>query len=102
MYNPFKPLEHITTEVFTTLPAKFRKALQGGKFLGLQRRGKYLLFDCTPVDGKSGALIIHLGMSGRLWLVDAGTKAEKHDHFDLVFDNSRVIRLRDPRRYAPF
>jgi gluconolactonase len=25
MYNPFKPLEHITTEVFTTLPAKFRK-----------------------------------------------------------------------------
>jgi len=25
MYNPFKPLEHITTEVFTSLPAKFRK-----------------------------------------------------------------------------
>ena len=39
-------------------------------------------------------------MSGRLWLVDAATPPEKHDHFDLVIDNGRVVRLRDPRRFG--
>src|SRR5687767_3378060 len=43
------------------------------------RRGKYLLFDLG-----AGSLIVHLGMSGRLWLVDAATRPEVHDHFDLV------------------
>src|SRR5215218_8654700 len=45
----------------------------------VDRRGKYLLIGCG-----TGTLIIHLGMSGRLWLVDAKTPVEIHDHFDLV------------------
>jgi formamidopyrimidine-DNA glycosylase len=82
------------------VPRGLEQRLAGATVTAVRRRGKYLLFDCTPVDGKAGALIVHLGMSGRLWLVDANTPPEKHDHFDLVFDNSRVIRLRDPRRFG--
>lgn len=82
------------------VPKGLEQRLAGATVTAVRRRGKYLLFDCTPVDGKTGALIIHLGMSGRLWLVDSATKPEKHDHFDLVFDNNRVIRLRDPRRFG--
>jgi formamidopyrimidine-DNA glycosylase len=61
----------------------------------LNRRAKYLLIDCG-----SGTLIVHLGMSGRLWLVDRDTPVEKHDHFDLVLANNKVVRLRDPRRFG--
>jgi formamidopyrimidine-DNA glycosylase len=61
----------------------------------LTRRAKYLLIDCG-----SGTLLIHLGMSGRLWLVDHDTPAVKHDHFDLVLANGKAVRLRDPRRFG--
>ena len=61
----------------------------------LNRRAKYLLIDCG-----TGTLIVHLGMSGRLWLVDRDTPPEKHDHFDLVLANGKTVRLRDPRRFG--
>jgi formamidopyrimidine-DNA glycosylase len=61
----------------------------------VERRGKYLLIDCG-----AGTLIVHLGMSGRLWLVQADAPPELHDHFDLVLDNGNAVRLRDPRRFG--
>ncbi len=77
------------------VPRGLERRLAGTRVTALSRRGKYLLFEC-----EGGSLIVHLGMSGRLWLVDAAIPPEKHDHFDLEFDNDRVIRLRDPRRFG--
>lgn len=82
------------------VPRGLERKLAGAHVTALSRRGKYLLFHCKPADGAAGTLIVHLGMSGRLWLVDAATPPEKHDHFDLEFDNRRVVRLRDPRRFG--
>lgn len=82
------------------VPRGLERRLAGARVTALSRRGKYLLFHCAPLDGKAGTLIVHLGMSGRLWLVDAATPPEKHDHFDLEFDSHRIIRLRDPRRFG--
>jgi formamidopyrimidine-DNA glycosylase len=82
------------------VPRGLEQKLAGAAVHALNRRGKYLLFDCETGDHRRGTLLIHLGMSGRLWLVDAKTPPQKHDHFDLVFDNGRVIRLRDPRRFG--
>ncbi len=82
------------------VPRGLERRLAGAHVHSLTRRGKYLLFNCTPLDDRAGALIVHLGMSGRLWLVDAATPAEKHDHFDLEFGNGRIVRLRDPRRFG--
>ncbi|MBV8031092.1 MAG: bifunctional DNA-formamidopyrimidine glycosylase/DNA-(apurinic or apyrimidinic site) lyase [Betaproteobacteria bacterium] len=70
------------------------RRLAGKRVRGIGRRGKYLLMDCG-----AGHLILHLGMSGSLRLVAAGTPAGKHDHFDLEFGD-RVLRLRDPRRFG--
>jgi formamidopyrimidine-DNA glycosylase len=61
----------------------------------VSRRGKYLQLH-TP----RGTLILHLGMSGSLRLVDATIAAEKHDHVDIVFDHGMALRLRDPRRFG--
>ncbi len=82
------------------VPRGLERRLAGARVAALSRRGKYLLFACAPVDAAPGALIVHLGMSGRLWLVDAATPPEKHDHFDLEFGNGRIVRLRDPRRFG--
>lgn len=82
------------------VPRGLERRLAGARVTALSRRGKYLLFHCAPLDSKAGTLIVHLGMSGRLWLVDAATPPEKHDHFDLEFGNGRIVRLRDPRRFG--
>jgi formamidopyrimidine-DNA glycosylase len=77
------------------VPRGLAARLAGATIQALTRRGKYLLIDCG-----AGTLIIHLGMSGRLWLVDGATRALKHDHFDLVLASGMVVRLRDPRRFG--
>jgi formamidopyrimidine-DNA glycosylase len=69
--------------------------LAGATVHALTRRGKYLLLDCG-----TGTLIVHLGMSGRLWVVQDGAPPTAHDHFDLVLDNGIIVRLRDPRRFG--
>ena len=69
--------------------------LAGKKVRAIRRRGKYLLFDC----GK-GTLLVHLGMSGRLWITDNATLPALHDHFDLVMASGAIVRLRDPRRFG--
>jgi formamidopyrimidine-DNA glycosylase len=69
--------------------------LTGRRIVAVERRGKYLLIRC---DG--GTLIVHLGMSGHLRLVAAGTPAGKYDHVELVLDNGRLLRLSDPRKFG--
>ena len=73
------------------------RTLPGCAVYDLRRRAKYLLFD-TP----KGSLIVHLGMSGSLKIVDADEPPMAHDHVDIVFDNGRCMRFRDPRRFGCF
>ena len=79
--------------------AGVEKNLIGCKVKCLSRRGKYLL-----IYTDSGALILHLGMSGSLRIVTTDTPPTLHDHFDLIFANrnqdERVLRFRDPRKFG--
>jgi len=58
------------------------------------RRGKYILFNLDK-----GHLMIHLGMSGKINVVDINEPLKKHDHFLLFFENI-VMRFNDPRRFG--
>ncbi len=69
--------------------------LRGQTVRQLDRRAKYLLFDFDK-----GQLMIHLGMSGSLRLVESHAEIGKHDHFDLSLDNGLIMRFRDPRRFG--
>ncbi|HYA20401.1 MAG TPA: bifunctional DNA-formamidopyrimidine glycosylase/DNA-(apurinic or apyrimidinic site) lyase [Burkholderiales bacterium] len=71
------------------------RAICGQTIHKISRRGKYLLFGCT-----SGTLIVHLGMSGSLRLLNEPVAAQMHDHFDLLLDDGKVLRMRDPRRFG--
>ncbi|MCC7486549.1 MAG: bifunctional DNA-formamidopyrimidine glycosylase/DNA-(apurinic or apyrimidinic site) lyase [Burkholderiales bacterium] len=77
------------------VPRELARRIAGAVIRGLSRRAKYLLFDCG-----TGTLIVHLGMSGRLWVVRSDEAPTRHDHFDLALENGTVVRLRDPRRFG--
>lgn len=61
----------------------------------VERRAKYLLLHCD-----TGILIIHLGMSGRLRVLDNDAHIQKHDHVDIYFSNGHVLRFTDTRRFG--
>lgn len=61
----------------------------------IDRRAKYLLI---ALD--SGALVIHLGMSGSLRFQNEPGPPGKHDHYDLHLAGGALIRYNDPRRFG--
>lgn len=67
----------------------------GQTITAISRRAKYLLLS-TPV----GTLLMHLGMSGTIRIVEQNTPLKKHDHVDLVLNSGDVLRLNDPRRFG--
>ena len=60
------------------------------------RRGKYLLLDLDSGE----TLMIHLGMSGRLWLTSPEAEQEKHLFLTLALDDGRELRLTDARGFG--
>jgi formamidopyrimidine-DNA glycosylase len=75
----------------------FMAKLEGQKFTGLTRRGKYLLINLESGD----VLVIHLGMSGQL-LRSKGTKepVTKHTHVVMIFTQGGQLRFLDPRTFG--
>jgi formamidopyrimidine-DNA glycosylase len=70
--------------------------LTGRSFVEPRRRAKYLLLDLEP----PGSLLVHLGMSGRIQLVDAVEPIADHTHLRLDLSDGRQLRFVDPRRFG--
>ncbi len=77
------------------IPAHLPQTLANQRLLHLNRRAKYIL-----AEFENGTLLIHLGMSGHISLLDRNYPPEKHDHFDIQFKGEQVLRLNDPRRFG--
>jgi formamidopyrimidine-DNA glycosylase len=69
--------------------------LRGKEVRSVERRAKYVLLRLD-----TGYLVIHLGMSGRLYFVSANTPVAKHDHLDFLLSDGQVLRYTDPRRFG--
>lgn len=78
------------------VPADFADFARGQTIEAVHRRGKYLIFSLAGGD----RLIVHLGMTGRVLVLDAGHPVIKHDHVDLLLDDGRLLRYHDPRRFG--
>ena len=76
------------------VPDDLSKLIEKRKLYEIHRRGKYLLFTFS-----NGTMLLHLGMSGSLRVVQNNAPAEKHDHIDICF-GERVLRYNDPRRFG--
>lgn len=82
------------------VPAHLARTLKGARIAQVGRRGKFILIECAGPNGQ-GTLIVHLGMTGTLW-VHPGRSAPPvaaHDHVDLVLEDA-VLRYNDPRRFG--
>ncbi len=70
-------------------------SLRDQKVVSVQRRAKYLL-----IEVHTGWLIIHLGMSGSLRILEKDSIVQKHDHIDVMISSGKILRYRDPRRFG--
>jgi formamidopyrimidine-DNA glycosylase len=77
------------------IPKDNLQQLTGYAITQLKRRGKYLL-----LSTKLATLILHLGMSGRLRVLNTPLVADKHDHIDIIFKDGTILRFTDPRRFG--
>lgn len=73
------------------------RQLRGQTIQSVGRRAKYLL-----INTGNGTAILHLGMTGSVFIVDRDTPAGIHDHFDIELDSGKTLRFRDPRRFGSF
>ena len=69
--------------------------LVGCKVESATRRAKYLLFGTA-----AGTVLLHLGMSGGLRIVESATDWKKHDHVGLRLASGKELRFHDPRRFG--
>ncbi|MCP4288049.1 MAG: bifunctional DNA-formamidopyrimidine glycosylase/DNA-(apurinic or apyrimidinic site) lyase [Gammaproteobacteria bacterium] len=78
------------------IPANLARRVRGQAVESVERRAKYLLLRMS-----GGTLLIHLGMSGSLRILNEQPipAPGPHDHFDLDFSEC-VVRFRDPRRFG--
>jgi formamidopyrimidine-DNA glycosylase len=72
-----------------------QQSLVGQTVRAVERRGKYLLLRFA-----GGTVILHLGMTGRLHLVQADLPAGRHDHVDILFTDGSCLRFNDARRFG--
>lgn len=62
----------------------------------IHRRGKRIVFTLE----NSQRFYIHLGMSGRLTIESDGSEILTHTHLQMRFDNDKLLRFRDARRFG--
>ncbi|MGD0833744.1 MAG: bifunctional DNA-formamidopyrimidine glycosylase/DNA-(apurinic or apyrimidinic site) lyase [Candidatus Dormibacteria bacterium] len=74
----------------------FTRALPGRRVVAVERRGKYIL---CRLDGDD-SLVVHLGMTGHLRVVDSGAVLVPHTHLRAALDDGRELRFDDARRFG--
>jgi formamidopyrimidine-DNA glycosylase len=77
-------------------PEVFIDSIVGMRITSVGRRGKYILIHLID----DVLLVVHLGMSGQLRLVEAETPLANHTHAVFDLDDGRQLRYRDPRRFG--
>lgn len=78
------------------IPTRIKKILVNVRIQDVRRRSKYLLIDFENL----WTLVIHLGMSGRLFFTSPERVLGKHDHVLFNFVGGEQMRFCDPRRFG--
>jgi formamidopyrimidine-DNA glycosylase len=71
-------------------------AVAGQRIRSVTRRGKWILMTLE----NEAFLVFHLGMTGQLTIVPAGTPLADHTHLVFDLDNEQQLRFRDIRRFG--
>lgn len=68
---------------------------EGLPILDVTRRAKYLF-----IHTQAGDIVLHLGMSGKMRVVDTALPRKKHDHIEIALASGKKLVLNDPRRFG--
>jgi formamidopyrimidine-DNA glycosylase len=74
--------------------------LQGCSFNSIRRLGKYLIFYLNCPGNRTRCLVVHLRMTGRLFLVPESDAIERHTRLVIMLDHGRALRFDDPRKFG--
>ncbi len=77
-------------------PTGLARAVEGRRVLSVDRRGKYLLI---RLEG-GPIMIVHLGMTGRLFVRPPDHVENRHDHLQMTLDDGCEIVFNDARRFG--
>lgn len=70
--------------------------LEGHAFTAVRRRGRYIVL---ALDDRRG-LLLHLGMTGAVSVVNAAEPPRRHEHVLLALSDGSSFRFEDPRRFG--
>lgn len=104
-----EPLKSSAREIAATL--------EHSRIASVRRMGKHIVFDLdrngvarphkagrsarpTQADPTQAQWIVHLGMTGRLQVLEPQAEIEKHTHAILRLASGRELRFVDPRRFG--
>lgn len=76
------------------LPSKassFASTLRGGKFVSVERRGKFILFRLRSIKRRDFLLLGHLGMTGRMFVVPKDAAEPKHAAVVLHLGKEKLV-----------
>lgn len=90
------------TVITGSCSAGFAAELDGRRFSGFRRHGKYLIFSLERVGEPCDVryLIVHLRMTGRLYLVPQHNAVQPHTRLLLLLDAGLALRFDDPRKFG--
>lgn len=66
----------------------------------LRRRGKFLIWELSSTEGEALGMLVHLGMTGRLSVVEHVAPKVAHTHVCVRFADDRELRFEDARRFG--
>ena len=76
-------------------PKQFRKQIQGQKIKEVTRRAKYFILKLS-----SHNLLVHLRMSGDLYIKNSTTEPEKHDRLIIKLSGNKSLVFNDTRKFG--
>lgn len=83
--------------LFNISKEEFCKKIKNSTIKNISRNGKYLILQLDNFY-----LLIHLKMTGHIFLKDQNYKIQKHDHISITLDNKKKIIYFDPRKFGNF
>jgi formamidopyrimidine-DNA glycosylase len=90
---------------FIDNPEEVERQLIGREIRVVERYGKFMLLRLQPskeagAEHNDAALLVHLGMTGKLAPAAVSQPYQKHTHVQFLLDDGRELRYVDPRRFG--
>jgi formamidopyrimidine-DNA glycosylase len=76
-------------------PGKFKEQIQGQRIKGVARRAKYFILHLSDFD-----LLVHLRMSGDLFIKNSTTEPGKHDRLVIKLSGNKSLVFNDTRKFG--